>query len=191
MPSATSSEPERTATRYQRVAGPGVDMPVDDVMKNVARFNALEPDPNAFVDRSDPARRLAIRWPISPGHRAGPAGIATPHSFHMSFVESRAGNSPVVHAHAYREVFMPIEGIYRVYFNRECRDFVELGRFDTFSVPPLLWRRVEQQGSPGERGLLLVIYDNVEDPNAGIFVPQEVIDEDRARGADPYARGGS
>jgi hypothetical protein len=50
---------------------------------------------------------------------------------------------------------------------------------------------VEQQGAPGEPGRILVIYDNVEDPNKGIFVPQEVIDADRARGIDPYAKPGT
>lgn len=162
-------------------------MPLDEVMANVARFADLECDPNSFVDRADPARRLAIRWPISTAHRAAPAGIPAPHSFHMSFVETRAGNSPVLHTHTYREVFMPIRGTYRVYFNRDAAEYVELGPLDTFSVPPLLWRRLEQQGEPGETGLLLVLYDNVEDPNSGIFVPQEVIDADRARGDDPYA----
>lgn len=105
----------------------------------------------------------------------------------MSFVETRAGQSPVVHAHDYREVFMPIRGTYRIYFNKDCAEFVELGPLDTFSVPPMLWRRVEQQGAPGETGLLLVIYDDTDDPNRSIFVPQEVIDADRARGFDPYA----
>ena len=33
-----------------------------------------------------------------------------------------------------------------------------------------------------------MIYDDVEDPNQGIFVPQEVIDADRERGIDPYAK---
>ena len=172
---------------YRRVAGPGIDMPVHEVMKNVARFADLPCDPNAFVDRSDPTRRLAIRWPISPAHRAAPAGIAEPHRFHMSFVETRAGNSPVVHAHDYREVFMPIRGNYRIYFNRDCDAYVDLGPLDTFSVPPRLWRRVEQQGTPGESSLLMVIYDDTDDPNRSIFVPQEVIDADRARGFDPYA----
>lgn len=185
------ADPVASPTPYRRVAGPGVDMPVDQVLRNVARFHDLPCDPNAFVDRSDPARRLAIRWPISPGHRAAPAGIAAPHGFHMSFVETRAGQSPVVHAHDYREVFVPIRGRYRIYYNRACEEFVELGPLDTFSVPAMLWRRVEQQGEPGETGLLMVLYDNVEDPNRSLFVPQEVIDADRARGHDPYARAGN
>ena len=52
----------------------------------------------------------------------------------------------------------------------------------------MLWRRVEQQGVPGEQGMVMVIYDNVVDPNKGLFVPQEVIDADRASGYDPYAK---
>lgn len=186
-----SPKPAAGTTPYRRVAGPGIDMPTAQVLQNVARFAELACDPNAFVDRSDPSRRLRIRWPISPGHRAAPAGIAAPHGFHLSFVETRAGNSPVVHAHEFREVFMPVRGTYRIYFNKDCVDYVELGPLDVFSVPPLLWRRVEQQGAPGEEGLLMVIYDAVDDPNGGTFVPQEVVDADRARGIDPYARNGS
>lgn len=182
MPAAAHTPP----TRYSRVAGPGVDMDPEEVMANVARFAELPCDPNAFVDATS-GKRLAIRWPISPGHGAAPAGIAAPHGFHMSFVETRAGSSPVVHTHEYREVFMPLRGTYRIYYNKDSSQFVELGPLDVFSVPPMLWRRVEQQGEKGEPGLILVLYDRVEDPNAGIYVPQEVIDADRARGVDPYA----
>ena len=183
----TSAVQTPQPTRYSRVAGPGVDMTPAEVAPNVARYADLQCDPNAFVDAANPGQRLAIRWPISPGHRAAPAGIATPHGFHMSMVETRAGSSPVVHMHKYREVFMPVRGVYRIYYNKDSSQFVELGPLDVFSVPPLLWRRVEQQGAKGEPGLLMVLYDRVEDPNTGIFVPQEVIDADRARGVDPYA----
>ncbi len=175
-------------THYSRVAGPGIDMPVEEVMKNVAYYKDLQADPNAFVDKSNPGKRLPIKWVISKDNKAAPAGIATDHSFHMSFIESRAGNSPVIHSHEYREIFMPIRGRYRIYFNRDSENHVELGPLDTFSVPPMLWRRVEQQGEPGEAGVILVIYDNVEDPNGGIYVPQEIVDADRASGVDPYAR---
>lgn len=175
-------------THYSRVAGPGIEMPTDEVMKNVAFYRDLKVDPNAFVDKADPSKRLPIKYVISAGNKAAPAGIATPHSFHMCFIESKAGASPVIHAHEYREIFMPIKGRYRIFFNKDPEEFVELGPFDTFSVPPMLWRRVEQQGEPGESGMVMVIYDNVEDPNRGLFVPQEVIDADRAAGVDPYAK---
>ena len=187
---ASTSETIERPTAYQRVAGPGIDLPLEEVMANVARFADLPCDPNAFVDQANPGRRLKIRWPISAGHRAGPAGIAAPHSFHMSFVETRVGNSPAVHTHEYREIFMPVRGNYRIFINRDSGQFVDLGPLDTFSVPPMLWRRLEQLGDPGETGLLMVLYDNVDDPNTGIFVPQEVIDADRARGIDPYAKAG-
>jgi len=175
-------------TLYKRVAGEGINMPVDEVMKNVAFYRDLQVDPNAFVDKANPSKRLPIKYVISTDNKAAPAGIATPHSFHMCFIESRAGNSPVIHAHTYREIFMPIKGVYRIYFNKDPEDYVELGPFDTFSVPPMLWRRVEQQGEPGTQGMIMVMYDDVEDPNTGIFVPQEVIDADISSGIDPYAK---
>lgn len=175
-------------THYTRVAGEGLNMPTDAVMANVAFYRDLKVDPNAFVDKSDPTKRLPIKYVISTDNKAAPAGIATKHSFHMAFIESKAGASPVIHAHEYREIFMPLKGVYRIYFNKDPEQFVELGPYDTFSVPPRLWRRVEQQGEPGSQGMIMVLYDNVEDPNKGIFVPQEVIDADRASGFDPYAK---
>lgn len=175
-------------TLYTRVAGDGIEMPVEEVMRDVALYRDLKTDPNAFVDKGDPSKRLPIKYVISTDNRAAPAGISTAHSFHLCFIESKAGNSPVIHAHEYREIFMPLEGTYRIYFNKDPEHFVELGPYDTFSVPPRLWRRVEQQGEPGTPGRIMVIYDNVEDPNRGIFVPQNVIDADRASGIDPYAR---
>ena len=175
-------------THYTRVAGEGIEMPVDEVMKNVAFYRDLKVDPNAFIDKSDPTKRLPIKYVISTDNRAAPAGIASPHSFHLCFIESKAGNSPVIHAHEYREIFMPLKGTYRIYFNKDPEQFVELGPYDSFSVPPRLWRRVEQQGEPGTEGMIIVMYDDVEDPNKGIFVPQEVIDADHARGHDPYAK---
>lgn len=190
MRQADADAPRRTGSGYRRVAGPGLDMTPEQVLPNVARFSEMQCDPNAFVDAANPGKRLAIKWPISPGHRAAPAGIAAPHGFHMSLVETRPGSSPVVHTHEYREVFMPVNGIYRIYYNKDSSHYVELGPLDVFSVPPMLWRRVEQQGGPQETGLLMVLYDRVEDPNDGIFVPQEVITADHARGIDPYGGGG-
>jgi len=175
-------------TLYTRVAGEGINLSTDEVMRNVAFYRDLRPDPNAFVDKADPTKRLPIKYVISTDNKAAPAGISTPHRFHMCFIESRAGNSPVIHAHEYREIFMPLKGIYRIYYNKDPEEFVELGPYDTFSVPPMLWRRVEQQGEPGTQGMIMVMYDDVDDPNTGIFVPQEVIDADRASGHDPYAQ---
>lgn len=175
-------------THYSRVAGEGINMTTEEVMKNVAFYRDLVVDPNAFVDKSDPTKRLPIKYVISSDNRAAPAGISTKHSFHLCFIESKAGNSPVIHQHEYREIFMPLKGTYRIFFNKDPEEFVELKPYDTFSVPPRLWRRVEQQGEPGTQGMIMVIFDNVEDPNKGIFVPQEVVDADRASGFDPYAK---
>jgi hypothetical protein len=150
-------------TLYSRGAGGGVNRPTEEVMRNVAFYRDLRPDPNAFVDKADPTKRLPIKYVISTDNKAAPAGIST----------------------------LPLKGIYRIYYNKDPEEFVELGPYDTFSVPPRLWRRVEQQGEPGTQGMIMVLFDDVDDPNTGIFVPQEVIDADRARGFDPYAKAGA
>jgi quercetin dioxygenase-like cupin family protein len=180
-------EATSSTTLYQRVVGHGVNMNPDDVMENVAFYKDLRVDPNAFVDKTT-GKRLPIKWLISPDNKAAPAGISTPHSMHIAFIESEAGASPVIHSHSYREIFMPLKGCYRIYFNRNSENFVELNPLDTFSVPPDLWRRVEQQGEKGTKGLMMVIYDDVVDPNMGIFVPPEVVEADKARGIDPYEK---
>lgn len=180
-------EIKSSTTPYRRVVGHGVNMDVDDVMKNVALYQDLKVDPNAFIDKTT-GERLPIKWVISPDNKAAPAGISTSHGLHIAFIESSAGSSPVIHSHEYREIFMPIKGRYRIYFNRNSENHVELGPQDTFSVPPHLWRRVEQIGEKGTKGMMMVIYDNVVDPNKGIFVPPEVLEADKARGVDPYAQ---
>lgn len=43
-------------------------------------------------------------------------------------------------------------------------------------------RSVENNGD--EVGMVMVIYDDHPDPNAGIVVPQAIIDADRAAGRD-------
>jgi mannose-6-phosphate isomerase-like protein (cupin superfamily) len=185
--SESIAETKSTTTLYRRVVGHGIDMNVDEVNENVALYQDLKVDPNAFVDKTT-GERLPIKWVISPGNKAAPAGISTPHGLHIAFIESSAGSSPVIHSHEYREIFMPIKGRYRIYFNRNSENYVELGPQDTFSVPPHLWRRVEQVGEKGAKGMMMVIYDNVVDPNKGIFVPPEVVEADQARGLDPYAQ---
>ena len=63
-------------THYTRVAGPGINMPVEEVMKNVAFYRDLMVDPNAFVDKADPTKRLPIKYVISTDNKAAPAGIS-------------------------------------------------------------------------------------------------------------------
>ena len=43
-----SDEPAPQPTAYTRVAGEGIDMPLAEVLRNVALYKDLVPDPNAF-----------------------------------------------------------------------------------------------------------------------------------------------
>ena len=73
-------------TPYKRRAGEGIDLAVDELENWVAKFDDLEPDPDAFRDANNPDTRLGIRWVISPDNMAGPAKIATPHHFHLCYI---------------------------------------------------------------------------------------------------------
>ena len=165
---------------YARQAGIGREMRPAEVDAYVARFDALIPDPNAFRDAKDPNRRLKIMWAISPGNAGGPAAITAPHSLHMCYIESEPGHHPVLHYHDYAEIFVCMRGQYTIHWGNKGEHKVVLNPHDTFSVPPGLMRSVENTGS--ETGLVMVLFGDVADPNAGIFVPQEVIDADRAAG---------
>jgi quercetin dioxygenase-like cupin family protein len=178
--SGTARKTKKTA--YKRRAGIGREMTPDEVGAYVAKFDALMPDPNAFRDASDPNRRLKIMWAISPGNAGGPAAITAPHSFHMTYIESEPGHHPVLHYHDYPEIFVCLRGQYTIHWGNKGEHGVVLNPYDVFSVPPGLMRSVENTGT--ETGLVMVLYGDVADPNAGIFVPQEVIDADTAAGRD-------
>ena len=101
---STQNAPQRTP--YRRRPGEGIEMPVEQVNDWVARFDELEPDPDAFRDADNPDMRLGIRWVISPNNMAGPAKVDKPHSFHLCYIQSEPGHHPVLHAHEYTETFI-------------------------------------------------------------------------------------
>jgi mannose-6-phosphate isomerase-like protein (cupin superfamily) len=172
-----SSAHKTSKTEYKRQAGVGIEMSEADVVGHVAKFADLTSDPDAFRDANNPNLRLNIMWAISPNNMAGPAAISTPHSLHMSYIESEPGHHPVLHYHEYQEIFVCLKGEYTIHWGNNGEHAVVLNSYDVFSVPPKLMRSVENTGK--ERGLVMVLYGDVEDPNAEIFVPQEVIDNDR------------
>lgn len=178
----SGDQPTAKKTTYKRQAGVGREMTPEEVAHYVAKFADLTPDPDAFRDANDPNKRLKIMWAISPGNTGGPAAISTPHSFHMTYIESAPGHHPVLHYHDYPEIFVCMRGQYTIHWGNKGEHKVVLDPYDAFSVPPGLMRSVENTGT--ETGLVMVLYGDVEDPNAGIYVPQEVIDADKAAGRD-------
>ena len=167
---------------YKRRAGVGIEMSEAEIAGWVARFADLGADPDAFRDANDPSKRLKIMWAISPDNRGGPAAISKPHPFHMSYIESEPGHHPVLHFHEYAEIFICLRGQYTIHWGNEGEHKVALDPDDVLSVPPRLMRSVENTGS--ERGLVMVLYGDTANPNAGIRVPQSLIDADQAAGRD-------
>jgi quercetin dioxygenase-like cupin family protein len=181
----TAAEASRaTYTPYKRKAGEGIEMTTAEVAPYIAKHAELSTDPNSFRDANDPDKRLDIKWILSANNAAGPAAINVPdHRLHISVIEGKGGlEAPVLHAHSYPEIFICIKGRYEIWWGNDGENVVELGTLDTFAVPAGLMRTVKNV-TEGE-GQIMVIYDNTDDPNAGIVVPQSVIDADQAAGRD-------
>jgi len=72
--------------------------------------------------------------------------VHNPHGFSLAWLRAERGAGVSVHRHEAAQVLMVKDGRWRVTLNREDPVSAELGPFDTFSVPPGSWRRIESIG---------------------------------------------
>ena len=98
--------------------------------------------------------------------------ITSPHKFQLGMSMCPPGQGPAYHTHDYIECFFVIQGTFRFWYgddpDTEPTDYVDLGLWDTISLPPGLWRR----------------FENITDEPAWFFAvlePHEVFE-----GKDPY-----
>ena len=81
--------------------------------------------------------------------------IHNPHGFTQAWLRAEPGQGVSRHRHFESQVLLVQEGRWRVTLNNESPVSVELGPFDTFSVPVGAWRRFESIGA--ETGLLVIL----------------------------------
>jgi len=133
-----------------------------------ARYASLSWDQKAYGDVSTEGRRRKIIRMIS---RAPDAPVQTRHNFQIGTINSSKGNSPVLHAHDYPEIFIPVRSSYRVEYGTEGQNSAVLGLYDTFSVPLFVPRRFEATEIAPSEGQLLSIFDTtLQDARKGIFL---------------------
>ena len=86
----------------------------------------------------------------------GNGAIPGPENFTVVIAECDAGNGPGLHSHAHAtETFTCLQGRFRIEWGDKGEHAIELGLFDTISVPPRIMRRFENISD--ETGLLHVI----------------------------------
>lgn len=136
--------------------------------KYVARFKDLVDDDEVFPDikqARNPRRHFHV---ISENNHIGPAGITTPHHFHMSYLEVPPGVSAGLHAHALPEVFIALSGRFQIIYGDQGEHTLELEQYDAVSVPVGVMRNFKNVGNVN--GLLMVIYDGPGEVLGKIFI---------------------
>ena len=136
-----------------------------EMMRRVARFRELTPLPN----QTDPAMPLAAKDIVYARKLLSVIGVetgATPVSSNAPIVGAAGmamtlavcppGQGPELHAHVKTyETFTVLRGRFEVRWNDDGSERLELGEFDTISVPPGVCRAFRNIGD--EEGILQVL----------------------------------
>lgn len=124
---------------------------------HIARFRDLKDCPETFADADTPNGKRQHFHVISEGNHLGPSPITTPHNFHMSYMEVPPGHYAELHAHDGLEIFIVLTGRFEIRFGKDGAQSVELGQYDTISVPAGLLRTFRNIGQIS--GMMIVLYD--------------------------------
>lgn len=151
-----------------------VQMSPEQMQRYVMRFDDLVANKAKTGDRIPPEAREMLtarstktviahseagNTPWGAGGEGGP--IPGPKDFAVVIAECEPHNGPGLHSHARStETFTCIQGRFRIEWGDAGEHAVELGLFDTISVPPGVMRRFENISD--ETGLLYVILQGGE-----------------------------
>ncbi|MEH6754920.1 MAG: cupin domain-containing protein [Alphaproteobacteria bacterium] len=135
----------------------------EEMERYIARFEDLPANKDRTAGRIPPEARermtaRATRTVIATVDKDTPWGdgvIPGPPNFAVVIAECEPGNGPGLHSHAHTtETFTCLQSRFVIEWGDEGEHAVELGKFDTISVPPGVMRRFANIGD--ERGLLHV-----------------------------------
>ena len=122
---------------------------MEEMLGRVARFDALESSPRAFVDSLIPGHERDIYNVIGRGVTEdtdlSPA-ITAVQDFNLTYVSAQPGKGAALHSHSTVEVFIPLSGKWSIYWGDEGEQEVILDAWDTVSVPPGVMRGFRNVG---------------------------------------------
>ncbi len=146
-----------------------IQMTPEQMKPYIARFDSLVANKAKTDGKIPPAAREALtaratktviadpnatNTPWGAGGEGGP--IPGPPSFALVIAECEPGNGPGLHSHQRStETFTCIKGRFRIEWGDHAEHAIELGLFDTISVPPGVMRRFVNISD--DTGLLYVI----------------------------------
>jgi len=87
------------------------------------------------------------------------ASIKVAEGFNLAYVRCKPGRGPLMHNHDTAETFIPMTGRWRLSFNEDDTQHVDVGPLDVLSFPPQVARRFENItfDEPDTEHVLMVI----------------------------------
>jgi len=143
---------------------------VEEMKRRVALFADLKPSSRPLVDAVLPQYHREIYQIIGGGVIEDPA-MRPPigaDGFHLSIVRCGPGKGTGLHNHKTVEVFMPLTGRWSVIWGDEGESELQIGQYDTVSIPPGVLRGFRNDSA--EEALLLALVGG-DDPGRVAWVP--------------------
>jgi uncharacterized RmlC-like cupin family protein len=143
---------------------------VDEMKQRVALFQALTPSSRPLVDAVLPQYHREIYQVIGGGVIEDPK-LRAPipaDGFHLSIVRCGAGKGTGLHNHKTVEVFMPLTGRWSVIWGDAGENELQIGQYDTISIPPGVLRGFRNDSD--HEALLLALVGG-DDPGKVAWVP--------------------
>ncbi len=143
----------------------------EEILARTAFFSDLKSFSSGFSDAAVPnthrlmANVMGYQQPPDGGRSpvgadaAKHAAIKVAEGFNLAYVRCKPGIGPLMHNHDTAETFIPMTGRWRLSFNEENTDYVDVGPMDVLSFPPAVARRFENitHDEPDTDHILMVI----------------------------------
>jgi uncharacterized RmlC-like cupin family protein len=153
---------------------------VEEMKQRVALFSNLKPSARPLVDAVLPQYHREIYQVIGGGVIEDPAMKAPipADGFHLSIVKAGPGKGTGLHNHKTVEVFMPLTGRWSVIWGDEGESELQIGQYDTISIPPGVLRGFRNDSD--HEALLLALVGG-QDPGKVAWIPT-VLDAVKEKG---------
>jgi mannose-6-phosphate isomerase-like protein (cupin superfamily) len=120
----------------------GADPTVDEMQARVARFAELRPTGD-YVDAGIPGCERTTYRVL--GH--APDAPLPAEDFHLNIVRCGPGKCAPLHNHLTQEVFIPLSGVWDVFWGPAGERCIRLEAWDTITIPPGVSRGFRNVGS--------------------------------------------
>lgn len=141
-----------------------IDVPREDVLKRVARYEDLDYNPERYPDSNRENNQRKVFAVLGPGLEVNNAKDALPainieEGFNISYVKATPGNGPALHVHDANETFIAANGRWKIIFGTNEQESLEVGQYDVISVPAFVPRRFVNitEGDPNQENLLIAV----------------------------------